>query len=1022
MNRRLTLVLALLAAASAAAPAAGQDAPPGRPAPGNQGGRGDKGRDPVEFGDPPAPAEEPEKEPPVPESGRRTEPQILVEQLSRWPSSEAKQASIVLAAQPTVSFPLLKERMLDPDIDWRAVAGVAATLGKIGDARGIELIEAKLQDRRMYLHSATLLDALVRIDPVGAKARLRAALLHPASAVVKEAADRLESRVSLADAPHLRDIIEAGGTSARAAATRLLARADPEGARADLVSLLRDPSSEVGFEAALAVSRDNSPECIAMLGQATASAVDRQLAYAMLSLAAIAERTGDLVADEAVIRTALGGRGVKSLNRLNRACAAILLADIGYFHQVKVVDDALETTVVPALVDTWVGTEYWADMKTIRPVALRRLERISGRYGVERPEEWVNWWERVRNDFRARRILREVTPDTVSSFVLEVSGHDAPGSETTRLTAAPDLLSAAVEGEAPVLLVEADALELGRVVNESGLLDSTTDEKNSQDDGPLVFRISAASRSRRVTMRAATAEKGVQALLAHVTDLRTRYGWQRYRPFGSTMNVEEFVETMAPAFALERPQTDRRRALARLVVGSIDPSSQTQGVRALEDLRGWEDLPEVLADAEVDALLKILGRQEGFSPVGELCLDVLGRCGRPEALEAMLDFLATRPSPRTHELTVRVLGSATPLQLGDALTSERAELRVAAQAALREGALSGAEIAAARRGVEDPHPLVRAEAVRALGRLRSEDSRAELERLAMEPGDLRMAAVEALGLLGGKASLPVIMTAYASNDPALRVAAIDAFAKAGEPEGLSAIVFAMSGDPSPLVREVAGRAIRSLGNDRAAGALRLLVIDPGQPEGPRATAVKGLALLRGSSASPDLVRLLRDPAAEVADEAALALARWREAEAFDRLLDMLKNGRRPSQARQALESLSLERFDQDDPAMLMALYSGWWDLAKETGRRAWLRDALRQRGILDAGLDAYAEGRITREAVPVLLETLGSDEWYLRRAANLALEEILARKVGDQEPWTTPGEAARMAREWERVWTEMLGR
>jgi len=57
--------------------------------------------------------------------------------------------------------------------------------------------------------------------------------------------------------------------------------------------------------------------------------------------------------------------------------------------------------------------------------------------------------------------------------------------------------------------------------------------------------------------------------------------------------------------------------------------------------------------------------------------------------------------------------------------------------------------------------------VRALGRLRVESARPLLDRLAETPSELRPAAVEALGSLGGRESLPTIMTAYASNDVAL---------------------------------------------------------------------------------------------------------------------------------------------------------------------------------------------------------------------------------------------------------------
>jgi hypothetical protein len=73
-------------------------------------------------------------------------------------------------------------------------------------------------------------------------------------------------------------------------------------------------------------------------------------------------------------------------------------------------------------------------------------------------------------------------------------------------------------------------------------------------------------------------------------------------------------------------------------------------------------------------------------------------------------------------------------------------------------------------------------------------------------------------------------------------------------------------------------------------------------------------------------------------------------------------------------------------------------------------------------LPRYARGETGREIVPLLLDALDSEEWFLRRAADLALRDVLNRKVGDQDWWTPPGEQARMKREWNTIWGEILGR
>jgi len=894
------LIVGLLAALITMAPASAQDTKPDdRPRMGSGSGN-EKGRPGIRMGgadegteDPAAPAP-----PPIPE---RSEPEQLVEVLSTWPTQAARRAAVILAAQPTVAYPLLEAKMMEPDLPWRTIAGVVAALGQVGNVNALELIEAKLQDRRMYQHSGDLFDAILRLDPVGGKSRLRAALMHPAGAVVEQAAKRLETRVSQPDADSLRDVYEAGGDAARAAAVRLLAKADPEGSRADVVKALRDQSPPVCLAAARALGRENSKEVLDLLRGATTAPVDRQLAYACLGLAFRGRRTGEMLVDQPLGRTLLGGRGVKSLERLNRATAAILLADVGYFHDVARIDEVLESVVTPALIEAWVAADYWKDTKQVRPLVLLRLQRLTGQFDLERPADWVSWWDRNRDEFRARRVLTRVQPEQTANLRVSVTGAGAPGDETTILAGRSDYLTASIRGEVPILLVPDDLAALAQAVNDSGILEVREGFTGSQlGGGPLSITVKAGNRERRTGHRPDLLTQGAEALMLKIEELRTRYRWQRYRPARAGIDLQAFVESMAPAFSIERTQSERDGSLVRLIVRALDPVDPDRSIRAMKELATIPGLSEHMQDEDVDRLLRIMGSQETFTPLAESILRVLSVSGKPEAHPLLLDFLATRPAARTHELTVEVLRSATHLQLADALKAERSRVRIAALDALAPDLLKGAEVAAARAALQDDTPTVREAAVRALGRLRAEDLRGELETMAGKDGELRVAAVEALGMLGGKASLPVIMQAYADRDPTLRVAAVQAFASAGdagEPEGLSAIVFAMSGDPSPLVREVAARSIKRLGTDRAAAALRQLAIDPGQPDGPRATAVKSLAALRGTRATADLSRLLGDASEEVADAAAVALGQWRSGDGVPRLIAMLEAGRRSVQAR-----------------------------------------------------------------------------------------------------------------------------
>jgi HEAT repeat protein len=1030
-SRHLPLSLALVALA--AATAAAQDRPKDHPPPPDVGIQPKPPKDApkpgkIKMGTDPEPEQAPDA-PPKEATGEKTvksEPEQWMDHLATWPSAEAKQASIRLSTIPAVSYPMLEKKMLEANQDWRVIAGAASTLGKIRDLRALDLLRSKLDDKRMYQHSSELLEAIVRIDPVGAKPRLFATLLHPASAVVLEAEKLLQPpRIAPTDADALRDVYDAAGPAGRAAALRLLTVADPVGARPDIVKAMRDAEPDVAYAGAQALATDESPEALDLTLKSMTTPLDRQFAYCTISLALRSERAGARVADDALVRTMLGGRGLKSLDQLSRSAAALLLADVGYFHDVPLLDETLDRMIVPLLIDSWAGREYWADMKVVQPLAIRRLRRLTGRLDLNQPQEWTAWWEQEGIGFVARRVLADVPPDSAATMVLTVDGTAAPAGETTTITASADLIGAQAPGELVLLVPADDAKRLAKAVGASGVLSALDAPPAASETAPaLGVTVRVGRREKRSTFRSNAETPGVEKLLAEVAAVRARYSWQRYRTSGNAVDAKSFVAVMETAFAPDRSEEAREASLVALIVQALDDRrGEAWNLRALAELEALPHLTKTLGAEDTDRLLANLGRRKTLDPVAQGIVRVLAKAKHDEATPLLLDFLVTRGTPEARALLVTVLANGPRDQFLAALSDDRYEVRIASFAAADAATIGDAGTARILKAVDDKDRVIAAEALKALGRLRIENARPLIEAHAQPQSDIRSAAIESLGLLGGRESLPTIMTAYASDDQGLRVAAVQALAATREPEGISAIVFAMSGDPSSLVREVASRAVVDIGTDRAASELRRLAIDPAQPAGPRANAIAGFVQIAGRGALGDLAKLVVDPSEEVADAAALGLAKWRDPAAVPHLIAMLEKDRAPARARQALEAISLEAFgNQKDPSLLADLYGGWWDLSRDRGPKRWLLDAITADGTEDAALRSWAEGDTGRQAVPSLLKALRNDKWFIRRAADIALRDLLGKKIGEQEPWTTPGEVTRMADAWEKLWAETLGK
>src|SRR5689334_2483714 len=89
-------------------PATTTDAPPKPP----QKHTGHDGR--IKMGDDPSnPAPEQPKEPEKAKTPEKSEAEVLFDALAGWPSQDAKQASVRLALEPAVAYPMLEKAMRD---------------------------------------------------------------------------------------------------------------------------------------------------------------------------------------------------------------------------------------------------------------------------------------------------------------------------------------------------------------------------------------------------------------------------------------------------------------------------------------------------------------------------------------------------------------------------------------------------------------------------------------------------------------------------------------------------------------------------------------------------------------------------------------------------------------------------------------------------------------------------------------------------------------------------------------------
>ena len=128
--------------------------------------------------------------------------------------------------------------------------------------------------------------------------------------------------------------------------------------------------------------------------------------------------------------------------------------------------------------------------------------------------------------------------------------------------------------------------------------------------------------------------------------------------------------------------------------------------------------------------------------------------------------------------------------------------------------------------LSDPDVSVQVQAIRAVAHFRGQGAlRLLLEKVDTGyPPAVRDAAIEALAGLGDEA-LPSLRSLYVQSGGEMRVAAVRALGGTGTREGIELVRSALS-DPSALVRYYACRAIADAGDTSSAGAVAMLLGDP----------------------------------------------------------------------------------------------------------------------------------------------------------------------------------------------------
>lgn len=239
------------------------------------------------------------------------------------------------------------------------------------------------------------------------------------------------------------------------------------------------------------------------------------------------------------------------------------------------------------------------------------------------------------------------------------------------------------------------------------------------------------------------------------------------------------------------------------LVGELGPKPRfgpcgvgNAGIRANSvPLKAADRLVEI-GPAAVEALIKVVGRRDEWanpkdanSPKRALAIETLGRIGDPRVIEPIGQVLLHHPGAEEHALAAIALAQLKAPEYVGAVVATfsderpmpgmiRTRLTVGECVSMSLRPYGPIAHQAVLKALDAPSEVVRSHAVYAAESLAIPDLGAKLGPIARSgSGEIRYAAVTALGRCGDAGSVPVLLPFLASSDDRLAVTAAESLGK-----------------------------------------------------------------------------------------------------------------------------------------------------------------------------------------------------------------------------------------------------
>jgi HEAT repeat protein len=771
---------------------------------------------------------------------------------------------------------------------------------KVGDELKFQLLTRPLGDA-----TKAAVDALVALyarDPQrDAIAALAELIRGRIPAVRRPATDALAARATPAELPLALELTGDRSLDLQLRGVDLLRAIHDDGAVDRLVGLLsREPVLAGASCTALVGLQSVAVPALAKLLREPA--IDRGYCYAAFALAEIGVRLGKCLLDPAMAPGLVAKLGDRDL--LARALAAVALADLAYHQPGGTPPACGDATIIDALVEVADGSVMVANLDLLRRPIEQRLQQFAGRVGGE-ALGWKAWWQEQRGDFvgirsrigldgqNAAHCLITLRLERSQVRILAEGLADLPpATGAQEVLVGTDRMRQLVEA----LLAAGFASAEGALRNPTGL--------------PLVRALQIRVPGARMQVAAAIGEQpAFDALAAVVQQVVDEEAWQLYRhPVDEPDRAAFWRAECRWREANPEPLARGRRLIARALAqwSVLTPALRARAVEFLFAAPQRRDL----LDAESGAkMLAIVAGAQAFGDIERHLLELAASAPGDQVWRDAIDLAA------------RLEGQAKDLGAVRAVFS-----------VLGADAVLGA--------LDDARPTVRRVAVDEAVRTRDQRAGARLvELLRDQDAAVQRSAAHACGQLqvADSARTLVDLIAAEATLPMVRREALRALGRVGGPLAFGVLDRAVLA-PAAEDKEAALRGLGELRDPRAAHLLaELAVSGHGKELGTLARFY--LQRMGGILAVPALrQQLVAVPDPTIRTHLVLLLGGYQEPTVVPQLMDLLAVPQHQTEAAVALScTTGFDLLNQSDRA---GAFAGFWRRHRNDAQWQWLIDGL----------------------------------------------------------------------------------